>query len=74
MKQSKTNPLDKPASVVAAVNLVMPQKISWAVQSGNQSWSGRSIEEFIRCFGDNSINKPATLSLTLLFSVGNQPK
>lgn len=72
MKPSKSNPPDEPATVVEAINLAMPEKISWMVQSGAQSWSGRNIEEFIRCVGDQAIDKPATLSLTLLFSLGNQ--
>lgn len=55
MKPSKSNPPDEPATVVEAINLAMPEKISWMVRSGEQSWSGRSIEEFMRCFGDRAL-------------------
>ena len=64
--------MKQPKAIVGALNLGMPEKISWAVQSGEQSWKGRSIEEFFRCFGDKSIGKPATLSLTLLSSLGEE--
>ncbi len=73
MNPQKKGPQDETVAIVGAINIGVPEKISWAVQSEDKSWSGRSIEEFIRCFGDNAMGKTATLSVSLMFSL-SMPK
>ena len=73
MNPPKNGTQDETVAIVGAINIGVPEKISWAVRSGDQSWSGRSIEEFIRCFGDNAMGETATLSVSLMFSL-SMPK
>ncbi len=57
--------------VAAAINLTMPERIKWAIQAGENSATGASVEELIQHLA-NRDHRQATLAITVLFELVNQ--
>ena len=52
--------------ISAALTIKVPQKVGWAVQRGDKSWSGKELVGLVECFTHES-DRPMTLSLSLIF-------
>ena len=59
--------------VTAALTFIVPQKIGWSVQRGEQSWAGKHLAELSDCMAQVGKSDPVTLSISLIFElVGNE--
>ena len=55
--------------VTAALTFKVPQKVSWAIQSLDNSWTGTELAELVECLTQETRNRALTLSLSLIFEL-----
>lgn len=55
-------------NLAAAITLKIPERLSWAIQSEDQSWTGKDMRTFLNCLSEQA-DQPITLSVSLLFEL-----
>ena len=55
-------------TVTAALTFKVPQKVGWAVQRGDKSWSGKDLVGLVNCLVQEN-DKPMTLSVSMIFEI-----
>ena len=54
--------------LAATIMLKMPERVSWAIQAQDQSWTGKDLMGFLSCIS-RQVDRPITLSVSLLFEL-----
>ena len=60
--------------VTAALTFMVPQKVGWSVQIGEQSWTGKELAELLDCLTQENKGGPVTLSLALIFELAGDDR
>ena len=68
MEQNDENEAEQ-AHTTVALTIAVPEKVGWAIRTGDDAWSGDDIKGLAQHLGKAEFGWPATLSVSLQFEL-----